>query len=115
MKQIYEEAENRGWPGLGKEVTDICREIQIPNINTHKVSKTVIQKAVENSHWEDMMSQFDQSSKLQDIKYCDFKNIQPYFKDRNIENSRIKFKIRTKMLEKVPGNFKNKYKNPAYG
>ena len=71
-KQIYEEAENRGWPGLGKEVTDICREIQIPNINTHKVSKTVIQKAVENSHWEDMMSQFDQSSKLQDIKYCDF-------------------------------------------
>ena len=114
-KQIYEEAENRGWPGLGKEVTDICREIQIPNINKHKVSKTVIQKAVENSHWEDMMSQFDHSSKLQDIKNCDFKNIQPYFNDRNIENSRIKFKIRTKMLEKVPGNFKNKYKNAENG
>ena len=114
-KIIYEEAEKRGWPGLGKEVADICREIQIPNINKLKVSKTVIQKAVEKSHWEDMMSQFDHSSKLQDIKNYDLKNIQPYFNDKNIENSRIKFKIRTKMLEKVPGNFKNKYKNAENG
>ena len=114
-KRMHEEAQKRGWPGLGKEVEDICKQINIPNINIQKVSKTIVQKAVEKSHFEDMMDQFVHSSKLQDIKNCDFKNIQPYFNDRNIENSRIKFKIRTKMLEKVPGNFKNKYKNAENG
>ena len=33
----------------------------------------------------------------------------------NLEHSRIKFKIRTKMLQKIPGNFKNLYKNVDNG
>ena len=32
-RQIYEEAEQHKWPGLGKEVREICEEIQIPDIN----------------------------------------------------------------------------------
>ena len=50
--------------------------------------KSEIQKAISKSHYEDMMS---------------------------IENARTKFKIRTKMLEKVPGNFKNMHKNIENG
>ena len=57
------------------------------------------------------MSQFEHSSKLQDIKNCDFSTYQTYFNDKSIENARTKFKIRSKMLEKIPGNFRNKYKN----
>ena len=41
----------------------------------------------------------------------DFNDFQPYFNDKNIESARTKFKIRSKMLEKIPGNFKNKFKN----
>ena len=64
---------------------------------------------------EDMMKQFEFSKKLQNIKASDFKNLQPYFSDKNIENARIKFKIRTKMLKKIPGNLKNQYKNVQNG
>ena len=74
-----------------------------------------MQKAISKSHYEDMMSQFETSKKLQDIKNSDFENLQSYFNDKSIENARIKFKIRTKMLEKVTGNFKNMHKNIENG
>ena len=67
------------------------------------------------SHFEDMMTQFESSSKLKNIKNSNFKEMQSYFNDRNLENSRMKFKIRTKMLQKIPGNFKNLYKNVENG
>ena len=113
--KVYEEAEKQGWPGLGKDVRNICKEIKLPDINLHRISKEDVQKAISNSHFEDMMTRFESSSKLQDIKNSNFKEMQPYFNDRNLENSRMKFKIRTKMLQKIPGNFKNMYKNVENG
>ena len=72
--KIYQEAEKQGWPGLGKDVKDICTEIKIPNLNLHKVHKDV-QKTISKSHYEDMMSQFEHSSKLQGIKNSNFKQM----------------------------------------
>ena len=62
-----------------------------------------------------MLKQFETSKKLEDIKNSDFDDVQPYFQDKNIENGRIKFKIRGKMLKKVPGNFKNLCKHVENG
>ena len=50
------------------------------------------------------MSQFKGSKKLEDIRHNNFRVLQGYFNDKNLENARLKFKIRTKMLEKIPGN-----------
>ena len=61
------------------------------------------------------MGQFEGSRKLQDIQNDDFTKIQDYFNDKNLNNARMKFKIRTKMLEKIPGDFKSKYKNQENG
>ena len=110
-KKIYEQAENQGWPGLGRDVQDICIQIDIPNMNTHKISKSDFKKAINQSHHEDMMRNFDSSRKLQDIKNSDFSKLQPYFNDRSIENARTKFKIRTKMLENMPGNMHKNVEN----
>ena len=61
------------------------------------------------------MSQFEGSKKLEDIRNDNFRVLQGYFNDKNLENARLKFKIRTKMLEKIPGNFKNMYKYQENG
>ena len=114
-KQVYLEAESRGWPGLGQEVRKICQAIGIPDLNKNVIRKTDIQKAIKNSHYKDMMSQFEGSKKLEDIRHDNFKGLQGYFNDKNLENARLKFKIRTKMLEKIPGNFKNMYKYQENG
>jgi hypothetical protein len=109
-KGIYQVAEDNGWPGLGQEVRHICTEIGIPDINHYQMRKEEVQKAIAASHYQEMMSQFEGSKKLQDIKNDDFWKMQPYFNDSNLQNACMKFKIRTQMLEKIPGNFKNKYR-----
>ena len=57
-----------------------------------------------------MMKQFEASKKLKDIQGENFWQLQEYVKDKNIENARLKFKICSKMMDKIPGNFKNRYK-----
>ena len=49
-------------------------------------------------------------SKLQLIKDDDFREKQAYFDDKSIENGQMSFKIRSHMLEDIPGNFKNKFR-----
>ena len=51
------------------------------------------------------------SSKLKDIKHKDFRKIQPYVLNKFVENTRLAFRIRTKSVQKIPGDFKNLYKN----
>ena len=109
-KITYIEAESKGWPGLGQEVRQICTAIGLPDINQHQVGKKDVQKAITASHYKNMMSLFEGSRKLEDIRHDNFSSFQDYFNDKNIETARMKFKIRTKMLEKIPGNFKNKHR-----
>ena len=45
-----------------------------------------------------------------DIKDEDFSTVQEYFKDKSVENTRMAFKVRSKMVADIPCNFKNKYK-----
>jgi hypothetical protein len=109
-RQIYEQAEEHDWPGLGRDVRAICEEIQIPDINKYSIDKKEIRSLIYEGHYKGMIKMFDQSKKLQDIKNDDFRTFQNYFHDKNLYNARLKFKIRAKMVENVPGNFKNCYK-----
>ena len=45
-KVIYQEAEEKGWPGLGSEVREICQELNIEDLNKHIIEKIDIQKAI---------------------------------------------------------------------
>ena len=39
------------------------------------------------------MSQFEGSRKLEDIRHDNFRVLQAYFNDKNLENARLKLKI----------------------
>ena len=36
----------------------------------------------------------------------DFIEIQEYFRDKSVENTRMAFKVRSEMVPDIPGNFK---------
>ena len=55
-KAVYQEAELRKWPGLGRE---ICIEIGIPDINTHIMRKKDTQAALKESNYAHMRSLFE--------------------------------------------------------
>ena len=99
-RQIYQHAEDACSPGLGQEVMDICRLLQIPDLNKHNMEKQQIQAAIFEAHYKDMMNQFIHSKKLKDIENDWFRGLQDYFHDKNLKNARLKFKMRTKMVEK---------------
>ena len=108
-RQVYEEGKARGWPGLGEEVAKICGEIGIPDANHVMVSKTQLKSAIWEHHDMDMKEQLNHSTKLRDIKNDDFSKMQDYFSEKSVGNTRMAFKIRSKMVEEIPENFKNKY------
>ena len=62
-------------------------------------------------HYDDLKSELEHSKKLKDIKDEDFSSVQEYFKGKSVENTRMAFKIRSKMVTEIPGNVKNRYKN----
>ena len=110
-RQIYEEAKANGWTALWQEVTDICQTLNIPDVNIEFVPKSVIKDAIFNHHHLKMKEEIDKMTKLEPIKADNFLEVQNYFLDKSIENGRLSFKIRSQMLENIPGNFKNKYRN----
>ena len=109
-KEVYKEGRERGWPGLGKEVSEICEEIGIPDANDVIVPKKVVKEAIFEHHQKDMMEVVKSKTKLEAIKDDDFSEVQEYFNDKSVEKARMAFKVRTLMVPEIPGNFKNKYR-----
>ena len=109
-RQVYEEGRANGWPGLGREVTQICEELGIPDINDVSLTKLELKRAIFGHHYKDLKKELDKSSKLNSIKHEDFRKVQAYFGDKSVEKSRMAFRIRCHMVPDIPGNFKEKYK-----
>ena len=53
-RQVYEESRVKGWPGLGKEVSEICQVVGLPDINNVMVPKSVVKKAIWEHHQLDI-------------------------------------------------------------
>ena len=109
-RQIYEEGNSKGWPGLANEVSDICSTIDIPDVNEISVPKSVLKKAIMNHHYGELKKEIASMKKLDLIKEDEFRETQSYFRDKSIENGRMAFRIRCQMVDNIPGNFKNKYR-----
>ena len=101
--------------GLGEEVTKICDEIGIADVNNEAVPTKVIKEAIFNHHYADMKKELEKSTKLESIKDEDFREPQSYMHEKSIENGRLAFRIRSKMVKDIPENFKNKHKNDSQG
>ena len=75
-RQVYEESKVKGWPGLGQEVTEICQEVGLPDMNMVMVPKAVVKKAIWEHHQQDIRRELMTSKKLEDIKDEDFSEVQ---------------------------------------
>ena len=106
---IYKEQRNQGWPGLAREVTEICEQLDIPDVNIAGVSKGDMARAVHEMSRKDWMKKMEKSDKLNDLVEQEDGRMKEYMKIKNISDSRIMFRARTKMIP-----FKNNMKN-MYG
>jgi len=110
-KAIYEEQVAMGWPGLAREATELCKILCVPDINTRLLEKEEVEDAVFNHHYKEMKEEMETYSKLKEVKQEDYRKEQEYMKEKAVDRARMAFKIRTKMVKNVKGNFKNMFKN----
>ena len=59
-RQVYEEGKAKEWPGLGKEVSEICRNIGLPDVNDVEVSKSYVNEVIFNHHYADMKREMEE-------------------------------------------------------
>ena len=83
----------------------------LQSVNINFVPIKVIKEAIFMHHYADMKTALEGSSKLENIKHKDFRKPQKYMEEKSIENGRLAFRIRSKRVNKIPDNFKNKFKN----
>ena len=112
-KQIFEEQVKRGWPGLARESEKFCQELGLPNILKERIDKkkweTMVKKSVLENHQSELKERMEGLKKLEGI-VKDNLEIKEYFKFRNLEDTRVMFRLRTRMLE-LKANQKN---NPTF-
>ena len=103
---------SNGWPDLWKEVKEICEELGIPDMNEVPIAKSTIKNAIFEHHYKDLKNEMENSTgKLEPIKNEDFRKVQNYFGEKSVHTCRMAFRVRSQMVNDIPGNFKNKYKN----
>ena len=109
--RVYQEQLQQGWPGLAKEVVEICQSIQINNINENNVNKMEIKEAINAHHAAEAKEQM--GKKLIAIKDEEIGDAKEYMKTKCISDSRLQFRIKTNMLE-LKGNMKGSYRDMDY-
>ena len=114
-RRVYIEQLQQGWPGLATEVASICKQVGIADVNINSVQKEKIKEAVFYHHYKDLKESMNKYKKLEGIKHQDFTVMQPYMKDKSVDNCRTKFRLRTEMLEHFKYNYRSKYRTMERG
>ena len=109
-KEIYAEQLQHDWPGLNREVKGICENIGVKNINEEDVSKEEVEEGIYYHDYKKLKIEVSGYKKLEAIKNDDFTELPDYMNDKNIENSRMAFRINSGMVNKIKMNFKGSYK-----
>ena len=69
--EVYQQQMMRSWPGLSKEVEDICKIVGVANINKEEVTKEELKEAVFFHNYKEMKDDINKCEKLEDVKHED--------------------------------------------
>ena len=111
-KEVYEEQLANDWPGLAKEVGEICSTIGIPDVNHNLGNKRDIDRAIINHDRSEIVEKFVKYKKIDRIKEDNPTEPKSYLKQKSLADSRLIFRMRTEMVD-IKDNMRNKYKGPG--
>ena len=99
--KIYEEQKKNKWPGLFKETTALCEELNIEDVNntirSKKEYRQLFTDACKTKHEKMLRNQAATQSKTRKIFEEDY-GIKKYFENTNLFEARQIFRARTFML-----------------
>ena len=117
-KQVYMEQIKNNWPGLTKEVEDICECLEIVNITktddeiTKYSWKKIVSKAVEKKNNKELKMKMEKYAKLDELKEETECEIKPYLKNLTMKDARMQYRLRVNMFD-CKMNYSSDIKNSA--
>ena len=107
-RDVLEEQLNMGFPGLGQEVSQICREIGLPDASRQEVNKEDISEAIKANHLKILNTEMVGKVKLEELARADTRRAQEYV-EWGVEDCRMAYRLQTKMFD-CRANMPAKYK-----
>ena len=102
---------SKGWPGITKEVQDICRDIGLPDATLKYISRKEIKEAMCYHHLGILKKEMLGKSKFDETSNTDTRKIQAFILGKSLENARLEVLWLTNMLD-TRTMMKGKYKEP---
>ena len=87
-----------GFPGLGQEVREHCRELGLPDATTEEVDKEEVKKAIQLSSLTKLKADMQGKVKLEQLARTDMRQVQEYV-NWSVEECRMGFRLQTHMLD----------------
>ena len=97
-REVLEEQLSMGFPGLGQEVSQICREIGLPDASRMEVSKEELKEAIQIHHLKALKDEMVGKVKLQELSNTDMRKAQEYV-DWGVEECRMAYRLQTQMFD----------------
>ena len=93
-RKILEEQVSKSWEGLTREVKETCSKIGLPDVTKKYLSREKIKEAIMYQNMAEVKSEMQSKNnkKLDKIKYADCRSMQPYMKEKSLEDSRLEFR-----------------------
>jgi hypothetical protein len=113
-KQVYLEQRVNDWPGLSKEVTLICKELGIEDVNSSRTQKNALRKELEKACrvMDEKELKEKMGKKMMKLKSEDCQR-KGYMDLKSLADVRSIFRVRTNMVEGFRGSFQNMYENTS--
>ena len=101
------------WEGITREAREACSRIGLPDVTKKYISREDIKEAImyDNMSVVKGEMQSEKYKKLDKIKYTDCRYMQPYMREKSLEDSRLEFLWQTNMLDTrttMPGRYGRK-------
>ena len=96
-KEFLDEQLAMGWPGLGREVSEICQHLQLPDVSRVEIKKETIRKAIHYDHIKNLKLKL-KGEKLKEMANSDVSARREYT-GWSVLECRMAFRLETKMFQ----------------
>ena len=102
-----------GWPGLVKEVKEICSTVGLSDVTQKYLYRKVVVEYVQYNDMKCAKEKMEALEKCRVVRSRDCRHVQPYMFQKSLEQSRLQFLWDTQMID-TRSTMKRKYEKGKY-
>ena len=112
-REVLQEQLLQGWPGLTKEVQEICQTVGLPDVTKEYIVRKKVLESLEYYSMKITKEKMVGKEKYRHMIKKDCRKMQPYMRINSLEQSRIEFLWQSDMLD-TRSTMKGKYPKNQY-